>query len=231
MTTLLYHGTTHRFQEFKITELNNHTNHVGRGIYMTSCYQDVTENYRGVGSDLWYKIEMMADEIRKDNEEMTYTKAKELAREKCVGCGSFILHCGLRESANFLKLSKTNYIEMYTYKYADDGDEDEHGEYLETEAYLSLIKIIDSIEDSTNNVYSIDSEISTYEIFQILRELCSTGCGEYFKQWVMSMGYNGVEYEDAHIFFPHMVRHNTQHFVAYDPKVAEIIDIIDYTQT
>jgi hypothetical protein len=59
---VLYHGTTHDFDEFTL-ERANPQNYFGEGFYFTDKVEDANRNYAGVGGDLRNRIESRIDEL------------------------------------------------------------------------------------------------------------------------------------------------------------------------
>lgn len=62
---VVYHGTTHDFNEFK-KDRSNIENYYGRVYYFTDSRADVEANYAGVGPDLQQRIELRAEKIFQD---------------------------------------------------------------------------------------------------------------------------------------------------------------------
>jgi len=80
---VVYHGTTHSFDEF-IKDKGNPENDLGLGFYFTNNQSDVAANYAGEGPDLTGRIELRAERIEQE-EEIDYEEALKKAREELSG--------------------------------------------------------------------------------------------------------------------------------------------------
>ena len=61
--TDVYHGTTHKFNEFKGAEIGNVEGHFGATNYFTSSESDASSNYLDDGADLQSRIERRAEQL------------------------------------------------------------------------------------------------------------------------------------------------------------------------
>lgn len=82
---VVYHGTTHKFNEFD-DRSGNIENHYGRAFYFTDSKADVKANYAGVGPDLESRIELRAEQILNEiGHDNSMEKARKMARKELVG--------------------------------------------------------------------------------------------------------------------------------------------------
>lgn len=219
---LAYHGTTHSFKRFGLKRANCES-HVGSGVYLTSCPDDAQTNYSGIGRDLEGRIETLAETLTKDDGNMgswnaQYKKAKQIAHKKLVGKGNYLLTCKIKEGAKLFKLG-SNYIEMCVY------NEDEDPEY--TEVGQALLNIYTKYKICPPDSFC-DGEMTSAQIYKSLVDGWNwgekTNPGEIFKEFISDIGYDGVEYEDAHEFFPRMCYPGTSHYVVYKPSLVKICE-------
>lgn len=210
----LFHGTTHDFNEFDINCVSK-DNHVGQGIYLTESIDDAIINYACIGPDLKYRVLNLADEIFENSDEIIdYEIAEELAKKQLVGKSNYLLRCSIVENANLFVLGN-NYVELWTI----GKDDDSELEY--TKIGQALIDTANNNDIDLNDILS-DSEVKTKNIHKLLNSSDTEYCGDVFREFVELAGFDGVEYEDAYIFFPHMVNKSTKHYVAYKPQIVVI---------
>lgn len=101
-TFVMYHGTTHAFEEFS-GERTNDDNMFGRQIYFTSSREDAEKNYaREEGPDLRNRIELRADALVNE-EDLDEDEAARQAREELFG-GHRILLTVEVEVKNLLRI-------------------------------------------------------------------------------------------------------------------------------
>jgi len=215
--TIVYHGTTHVFDKFKIKN-QSVDNHVGFGVYLTACPHDVKQHYAGVGSDLTQKLRGLIDRLSEKYPNKTRAEIKEMARKTIVGPGRYVLQCRIKDGSKLLRLGKHAWMEMYSFDPEDDDAECELSEFAE---------IVNLVCDKHGYSFEItDCEMSTASILkQLLKQWdgCNLSPSLVFAEIAKRAGYDGIEYDDAYEFFPQMVKPNTKHFVLYNPSLVEIV--------
>ncbi len=135
---VVYHGTTHTFDEFK-TDRANVENYYGKAFYFTDSKRDVTQNYSGEGPDLAQRIELRAERIfqgmfeqKKEPKfggvayEKAMKKARDAARNELSGGGQTVLQTYLKME-NPVILSGQNSTRFEIEFNEEDGDESGNG--------------------------------------------------------------------------------------------------------
>jgi len=216
-----YHGTTQNVKRFSSKRFRE--GHVGPAVYLTSIVDDAVNNYACVGPDLDNHIEQFIDDLMSSDwgEHHTREEAIQIAYKKFIGPGNYLLTCEISPKAKLFKLGR-NYVELWTY-----NGEDEDAEPEFTQIGKALDDLYNQFGLDKSEVFC-DSEVRTFDILHDLahkyEDYDETSLGEVFKQFVLDAGFDGVEYEDAHDFFPFMVDSGTQHFAIYKPNLVKIVE-------
>lgn len=150
---VMYHGTTHAFEAFD-PDLANPENDMGKGIYLSSSYDDVATNYEGEGPDLTNRIERLAEQIEAD-EEIDYEEAKVKARERLYGGEDQIIEA-YAAIKNPIIIGGNNET-FFDYEEEYDEETDEYGE--PTGSLLEFIESLRAASEGYEDV-DIDSVIS-----------------------------------------------------------------------
>lgn len=223
----LFHGTTHNFNSFDVERAFD-KNHVGQAVYLTTCFDDARINYAGLGPDLSARIDYLAEDLENELESDNgasygsdkyrerYNKCHEIAEKKLNGGNKFLLTCEIDESAN-LFLIGDNYYDLYTY------DEDEE-ESIDSPLLESLCYYLS--EDELELIIT-DCEMKSIDIIRNILRHCEDDPeqnGQLIRKILLRAGYDGIEYQDAHQFFPYMVEKGTQHFAIYKSELVKIVD-------
>ncbi len=155
---VVYHGTTHDFNEFKL-DRSNIENHFGRGFYFSNNPDDIDENYAGEGPDLTSRIERQAEQVFDEKfgdknyqygssqYKKAMEKAKNLARKALAGKAPIVLPCYLRiENPIFIQPKGGTRFD-YEMEFEDD-DPDHEGEPIgETGSAVNVMEAIKDVVD------------------------------------------------------------------------------------
>lgn len=212
----LYHGTTHSLDEFSLHRANK-DNHLGSGVYLTSCEDDGRNNYAGVGPDLRSRINVMIDELTGCDEDYgDWQSAKIEATQQLDGGARLLLTCEIEPTANLFKLGN-NYVELYSYD--EENDEIIVSPLMEAIQYY----LPDDWQQITADCDEIKSKDLIKSIF-MYNNYDEDYDEDLTARIIKRAGFDGVEYEDAFDWFPWLVRRNTRHFVVYKPQLVRIIE-------
>lgn len=106
MPLVVYHGTTHGFNEFT-RDKSNIENHFGKGYYFTDSFVDAETNYLSEGADLTNRILRVADRIA-ETDDVDMEEAKKIASQLYKGEDERILEVYL-DMKNPIDLTKMRY--------------------------------------------------------------------------------------------------------------------------
>ena len=189
---VMYHGTTHEFDEFKDSR-GTTENNWGIGNYFTSSYNDASTNYGGVGPDLKIRIERQVGVIMQEEGIEDETEAYNMAYDRMVGGEGKVMEFYLNVENPFVigssKETKLTYdwdeetgeetgtaIEFWeslrsvARKYSDVDIQTLQGDFFEAvNSYEGAYGIMQKIRGSEGLMYAMDDN-AFLSGSQILRE-------------------------------------------------------------
>lgn len=165
---VVYHGTTHVFNEFDRKKLGNTEGHYGKVFYFTDSEIDVNENYASIeGADLTGRIEQRAEQIQQEIENLPEHEGKSweeimeiarpMARRELSGGSPNIIpaYISLKNPVEVSPDSGTFF--EFSEEYNEETDE-----YNEPEG--EIIEILDAIRSLQDDYYDFDAEDLASEV-------------------------------------------------------------------
>lgn len=240
---IVYHGTTHSFDEFS-PERGNPQNHHGVGFYFSDDPSDVARNYATEeGADLTIRVDRRAEELvddimdeqNIDDWDDAYELAKQQAKEELSGEAPNTMPVYLNLK-NPVRLSDENPTSFEYRDFDDEGEflDEPEGEGVELlEALRENIAQYDDWDNANKIVSEVQEEIGvdyfTAEDFErVLREneefsYLQDDMGELISHQIISdtykdIGFDGVILEKADEIFANMgMNPGTTHYVVFEP--------------
>jgi hypothetical protein len=238
---VVYHGTTHDFQEFK-PERGNADSAYGPGYYFSSNPTDASGNYAGEGPDLTNRIENLTEQIIQDNYDsgdraITKAAARAQATKQLSGNKPNVMPTYVKME-NPVKISPKGGTE-FEFNMDEDGNESGNG----IDLYNAIHEVAGRYEDADGQTFEGDRtcqkiseklgpEFSAYQFDRAFKEVLSDqdiySPGEALSKVFKEAGFDGIQQDawsefgkggPSHPKYGGManMKQGTTHYVVFDP--------------
>lgn len=219
----VYHGTTHKFDEFT-TKRANPENFLGSGHYFSTDVSDATGNYAGKGPDLTSRIERLTDQYTDRGLDLDLAQAKAERALKGRHERTIAAYLNLKNPVVLDKKGGTR----FEYEY-DEATGAESG--TASDLYRAILETAPEFSADGQKLWEAVTEngIDDLKAYDVLKKLTTSddalditdaagnvAAPEFARKVFETAGFDGAVLKNAANEFPNMgIAPNTDHYIAF----------------
>ena len=229
---VVYHGTTHDFEEFQTGKGNSEGHYGGNVFYFTTSKDDASRNYAGEGPDLTRRIEQRAERLYDYGEVADMDEARQVAKSELKGTheGAVLpVYLSLKNPVIVENGKGTTFELEQNYDEETDEYGDETGTGAELLECLKYIPLDYGVRDTSKTISEIsdplyDGTLTAYKFEQIARGMngfidADNGPGEIIAAIYKEMGFDGIIQKNVNEDFKGMaLQKGDTHMIAFYPN-------------